>query len=596
MSKFNLLSQKLKITSLLDLALTIPISYQDNSISQSININVINTFDAIIKKINSYNGKLFIEFYIPKFQKTIKSIFFRTTAYHYQEFILGSKVTIQGKLLEYKNTLQMNQPKSLAKNGEIVPKYKTKLKQYEMLEFIKEYITYDNLAKEGLLKEEIDTLLSLHFPKKLEDFNLNDETLEILKKIEAFNYIKKLTVKRVDYPPVKSLNGDIKKFIKSLPFKLTPEQKSAIDDIRKDFLSTKKASKRMIVGDVGSGKTIVILASVMMAYPDKSILMAPTSLLAIQLYEEAIKFLPENIKIALVIQNRKIGDYQESDFVIGTHALLFKKNLPKAPLIMVDEQHRFGTKQRQKLETMARGVDKDKHSHFLQFSATPIPRTQAMMDSALIDMSLITTTPFKKQINTEVIGKSDFPNLLDKIKDEISKNHQILIVYPLVEESESIDYQSLDEARDFWENRFENVYLTHGKDKNKEKVLVDFREDGNILLATTVVEVGISLPRLTVIVIVGAERLGLATLHQLRGRVGRVGLESWCYLFSYKTSIKRLYSFAKTTNGFDIALLDLKYRNSGDILDGQKQSGQKFKWLNLADDEEIIKEVQKRIT
>ncbi len=595
MLKLNLLSPKLKISSLIDLALSIPSSYIDTTLSSTINIGLIHTLDVIVKQVNTYNGKLFIEFYNPRFKKTIKSIFFRTNAYHYQEFALGNRVIIQGKVTEYKDTLQMNQPKSLAKSGEIIPKYKTPLKQYEMIDFIKEYITYDNLLKEGLIKDEIDILMLLHFPKNSQDTEIDDKSIDIFKKIEAFNHIKKLKAKRVDSPAIKSLDGDTTQFIKNLPFKLTPEQKTVIDEIKKDLLSIKKASKRMIVGDVGSGKTIIILASVMISYPNKSILMAPTSLLAIQLYEEAMKFLPENIKISLVIQNRKVGDYKEADFIIGTHALLFKKNLPKAPLVMVDEQHRFGTAQRQKLEIMAR-IDKDKHAHFLQFSATPIPRTQAMMDSALIDMSLITKTPFKKQIDTKIIGKSDFANLLGHIKEEIAKNHQVLIVYPLVEESKSIGYQSLDEARGFWESRFENTFVTHGKDKNKEKVLLEFREKGNILLATTVIEVGISLPRLTIIVIVGAERLGLATLHQLRGRVGRIGLESWCYLFSYKPSIKRLYSFAKTTNGFDIASLDLKYRNSGDILDGKKQSGQKFKWLNMADDEEIIKEIQNRIT
>jgi len=157
-----------------------------------------------------------------------------------------------------------------------------------------------------------------------------------------------------------------------------------------------------------------------------------------------------------------------------------------------------------------------------------------------------------------------------------------------VEESEQIPYQSLDESRGFWEERFENVYVTHGKDKEKEEVLLAFREKGDILLATTVVEVGISLPRLTLIVIVGAERLGLATLHQLRGRVGRNGLKSWCYLFTNTPKNERLQKFCQTTNGFDIAKLDLKFRDSGDIIDGTIQSGQKFKWLDMAEDEMVI--------
>jgi len=196
---------------------------------------------------------------------------------------------------------------------------------------------------------------------------------------------------------------------------------------------------------------------------------------------------------------------------------------------------------------------------------------------------------------TQTISKPDFSDLLAHIKEEIAQKHQVLIIYPLVEESTEVPYQSLDESRGFWEEKFENVYVTHGKDKQKEDVLLAFREKGDILLATTVVEVGISLPRLTLIVIVGAERLGLATLHQLRGRVGRNGLKSWCYLYSNFKANERLTQFCHTTNGFDIAKLDLKFRDSGDILDGTIQSGQRFKWLDMAEDEEIVARAKNRI-
>lgn len=361
---------------------------------------------------------------------------------------------------------------------------------------------------------------------------------------------------------------------------------------------------------------MVILASVMMALPHKSILMAPTSLLALQLYEEACKYLPKEVNIALVMQGKDEGDYTQADFIIGTHALLYKEDLPEASLVMVDEQHRFGTKQRASLEALASGTpsesgDNDssleatnhdrqtplllRKPHYIQFSATPIPRTQAMMESELLDVSLITTTPFEREVLTQTISRQDFPNLLTHIKEEISQKHQVLIIYPLVEESTEVPYQSLEESRGFWESKFENVYVTHGKDKQKEEVLLEFREKGDILLATTVVEVGISLPRLTLIVIVGAERLGLATLHQLRGRVGRNGLKSWCYLYSNSQANKRLTQFTQTANGFDIAKLDLKFRDSGDILDGTIQSGQRFKWLDMAEDEKVVAYAKLRI-
>jgi ATP-dependent DNA helicase RecG len=282
-------------------------------------------------------------------------------------------------------------------------------------------------------------------------------------------------------------------------------------------------------------------------------------------------------------------DLSGYDFIIGTHALLYRE-LPEAALVMVDEQHRFGTLQRNMLEKLV--SEGSKKPHFLQFSATPIPRTLAMIESAHIDVSLITSTPFKKDINSKVIHKSDFSELLAHIKSEIAKENQVLIVYPLVEQSEVLEYQSIEEARGYWEKNFDDVYVTHGKDKEKEQVLLAFREQGKVLISTTVVEVGISLPKLTTVVIVGAERLGLSTLHQLRGRVSRTGLKGYCYLYTNQNSSERLDRFVETTSGFDIANLDLKFRKSGDLLKGTNQSGNQFKWFDFAEDAEVVKEVK----
>ena len=602
MEEAKLLLKKLKIYSLLDMALMLPTSYNDTTLSKEITPGKISTFEATVTEVRSYNGKLIVTFSLLAFNQSIQSMFFRVTPYHYQTFSKGSEHIIQGKVELYRGNLQMNQPKSIRKAGEIIPKYKTILKQEAIRKLMQTYLSEKALIDEGLLPNEATTVMMLHFPNSLEriyqEGNYRSEILQVLKFVEAFNHIRKLSGKKIDYPPIKALSGDISPFVNQLPFALTDEQKQVIEAIRCDLDSSEKAAKRMIVGDVGSGKTMVILASVMMALPEKSILMAPTSLLALQLYEEALKHLPSTVKVALVMQSKEEGVYQEADFVIGTHALLYKEDLPKAPLVMVDEQHRFGTNQRQLLEAMASGSGdqgEERRAHFLQFSATPIPRTQAMMNSALLDVSLITRTPFEKKITTKVIGKSDFPALLSHIKEQIAQKHQVLIIYPLVEESETIDYQSLAESRGFWESRFDDVYVTHGKDREKEEVLMSFRDRGDILLATTVVEVGISLPRLTLIVIVGAERLGLATLHQLRGRVGRLGLESWCYLFTKNEKSERLKAFTKTDNGFDIAKLDLKYRDGGDILDGTIQSGQKFKWLDMGGDEHIVAEASARV-
>jgi ATP-dependent DNA helicase RecG len=591
------LFKKLKIHTLLDLALIIPTSYNDTTLTLKPTVGQINTLEAKVIESSTYNGKLRVIFTLRQSGRRLSSTFFRVTPYHHKLFEVGSNHVIQGKLEEYRGYLQMSQPKSIKQVGKITPKYKTVLKESEISTLIEAYISEQNLYNEGLDSKEVATLMHIHFPKSIDEVHeegrFKKEFIETLKFLEAYNHLKNLRGKRVDFPAQRALAGDIEPFIKSLPFTLTEEQERVILQIQADLGNERKAAKRMIVGDVGSGKTMVILASVMMALPYKSILMAPTSLLALQLFEEAEKFLPKNVKTVLVMQGHDEGDYKDADFIVGTHALLYKEDLPEASLVMVDEQHRFGTKQRASLEVMVSSGERK--PHFLQFSATPIPRTQAMMDSELLDVSLITTTPFEREVSTHNINKQDFPNLLEHIKQEIANDHQVLIIYPLVEESSEVPYQSLDESRTFWEEKFENVYVTHGKDKQKEEVLLEFREKGDILLATTVVEVGISLPRLTLIVVVGAERLGLATLHQLRGRVGRNGLKSWCYLYSNFKASERLIQFAKTTNGFDIAKLDLTFRDSGDILDGTIQSGQKFKWLDMGEDEEVISYAKLRI-
>lgn len=591
MQEAKALFEKLKIISLLDLALLTPSSYDDTTLAASIQVGKMQTFEATVEEVATINGRLRIRFYLPQFNRRLSSILFRVTPYHKKIFTVGSHHYIQGRVENFRSELQMSQPKSLKKVGTIIPKYSTALKESSIRSLIEYYITESNLYAEGLQAREVKTLLGLHYPTSMEQIERMD--IEALKFVEAFNHMKKLKGKRKFFPAIAPLENNLQRFFESLPFQLTKEQQRVIHEIRNDLRDASKAAKRIVIGDVGSGKTAVILAAAMIAYPQKSILMAPTSLLAMQIYEEAMKLLPSEVKVALVMQGKSEGEYTTADFIIGTHALLHKEDLPKAPLVMVDEQHRFGTKQRAMLEQMM--AEGEKKPHYLQFSATPIPRTQAMMESELIDVSLITITPFKKDITTMVIDKSDFSELLRDIQGEIDQQHQVLIIYPLVEESEEIPYQSLDEGRGFWEKRFNYVYVTHGKDRNKEEVLVEFREKGNILLATTVVEVGISLPRLTMIVVVGAERLGLATLHQLRGRVGRLGLKSWCYLFTHNKKNERLKAFAKTPSGFDIAKLDLKFRSSGDILDGTIQSGMQFRWLDLAEDEEIVQVAKERI-
>ncbi len=479
-------------------------------------------------------------------------------------------------------------PKKISQVGKITPKYKTKLRSDVMHRLIENNLSVEKLKEEGLKEDVASEILKLHFPLSMPQKEFEEKTLDALKYTELFSYMKQLSVKRRYFNSISSNAKEYNEWAETLPFKLTQKQCEAIEDIRAD-LSKDVAAKRMIVGDVGSGKTMVILASAYMNMPKRSILMSPTTILANQLFEEAKKFLPQ-LKIALVTNKSKKEDLSGYDLIIGTHALLFRE-LPSASLVMVDEQHRFGTQQRNMLEKLVSSGEKK--PHYIQFSATPIPRTQAMIETAHIDVSLITSTPFQKDITSKVIHKQDFKDLLEHIKNETAKGNQILLVYPLVEQSEVLEYQSIDEARGYWEKNFDGVYVTHGKDKEKEQVLLDFANDGNILIATTVVEVGISLPRLSTVVIVGAERLGLSTLHQLRGRVSRTGLKGYCYLYTNTSESKRLYEFCHTTSGFDIANMDLKYRKSGDLLKGVNQSGTQFRWVDLAEDENIVNRVKR---
>jgi len=582
---------KLGIRNCIELALLLPCAYEDRNLYSHPDIGKSQLLDVEIKSFSPSIKFIKLRLFCHNLNQELEAVLFQPKPYHKRQFPVGERVLVFGKLELNFSSLQMVQPRIVKDAGGIVAIYKTPLRADLMRNLIAKKLTIENLIQEGLPESIAQRLIQLHFPKDLlpqEGSEEYEKNLHSLKFAELYNHLKLLSSKKESYPALKSFEGEYERWVETLPFKLTDDQLRAIKKIKND-MAKETAAKRMVVGDVGAGKTMVILACAYMAKEYGSVLMAPTTVLANQLFEEAKKFLPNDMKIALVTNKSKKEDLSVYDFLIGTHALLYRE-LKDFALVMIDEQHRFGTAQRNKLAKMLE--HKTARPHFLQFSATPIPRTQAMINSSLLDVSLIMQTPFVKDIDTEVIHKSDFPELLDHIKNEIKEGHQVLIVYPLVEESEAIAYQSIEEARSFWEKRFENVYVTYGKDKEKEQVLYDFREKGDILLATTVVEVGISLPELTTVVIVGAERLGLSTLHQLRGRVSRTGLKGYCYLYTNTKESKRLESFSTMMSGFDIASLDLEYRKSGDLLSGSEQSGQSFKFVDMANDENVIEEVQ----
>lgn len=592
---------KLKCKSLLEATLITPKGYENTLLLQSLSsLPTIGVVQAKILSLHRTPKTLQIQAFLPTFNAPLKITIFHPKKFHASLFPINSTLYLQGKV-QRGLELEMIQPKVIKHFGEIVPIFE-KRKGLNLLEITRSLITEQNLLQTPLPPSLIPHLLPIFHPtpsfyqQYLHHKGFPPDTLKALKFVEIFLHLQSLQKKKRVFLSKFSCNGEVESFISSLPFCLTQGQKNAIAQIQSD-LSSHFASRRLIMGDVGSGKTIVILASVVLAYPHKSILMAPTTILATQLYEEAKKFLPPNIQVGLFLGDResKKQNYENFDFVIGTQALIHRsEDLEDFALVMSDEQHRFGTQQRYFLEKLA--TFEGKKPHILQFSATPIPRTMAMLQSELISHTFIKDTPFSKDISTQILYKQDFPSLLAHIKKEIEQHHQVIIVYPLVEESENFVYTSLKEGEGYWRKHFEGVYCTNGGDKDKDKVLQEFRERGNLLLATTLIEVGISLPRLSTIVIVGAERMGLATLHQLRGRVSRNGLKGYCFLFTYSHNNQRLKDFTQTKNGFEIAELDLKYRRSGDLLEGERQSGDEFRFFDPSSDYEILKNAKEVLT
>ena len=567
--------QKLHITNIYDLALIVPNRYEDNTIHNFIT-GYEQTFQAKILSVSKAPKYTKVKAHLLNVDLIVDLLYFNIKPWQIKQFSTNPTLYIKGLLKNF----QIIQPRIVTEVNKINVVYKTAINSKTLKPLIKKYITLDNLKE--LPKKIAKEIYNIHFPTKIPNLENN----YALKWLEIYNHLKKLQTKKRVYPAIKAIKKDITPFLKKLPFELTNAQKEAIKDIQSDLNSTIQA-RRVIIGDVGSGKTIVMLASAYIA--EKSIIMCPTSILANQIYEEACKYLDEKVTLVTNKSKYKKEDLFNSKLLVGTHALLYQE-LPEVELVMVDEQHRFGTMQREQIARMT--SQNDKLPHFLQFSATPIPRTQALIMSNFVNITLIKDLPFKKDISTYVIDKTDFKDLIKRIQTEISQNNQIIIVYPLVEESKNFEYQSLDEAKDFWYKHFKKVYLTHGKDKNKEEILEEFKNYGNILLTTTVIEVGISLPRLTTIVIVGAERMGLATLHQLRGRVARYGQKGYCFLYTKDKNNKRLQSFANTLDGFKIAELDLAYRKSGDLLDGSIQSGKSFEFFDEVNDEHILYEAQ----
>lgn len=592
---------RLKLKNIIDLALFLPKKIENYTLSSKPSENFC-TQEVLVKSIrtNQSSRTLSGVGYCEAWGIDVAFVFFNPSKWHYALLKPNSKHNFYAKLSLFNGLYSFQNPKILSKTNYFCPKYQIQgIKDEKIASLIKSYINENNLkAFKFLEQKHINLILNLHKYDEHSVFIL--ENLEQFKQefkfIEIANFLSRLRKKKQVFKSYEIELFDIAKWLENLPFKLTKDQENAINDIKKD-LSSNEAKRRIIMGDVGCGKSLVILAAALMVYPKQAILMSPTTILAKQLYEQAQQLLPSFMDILFLKGGKKEKNLDErlkkANLVIGTQALIHLEK-HNAVLVMIDEQHRFGSRQRQKINDLAKAEGQS--PHFLQFSATPIPRTLSMLQSELISFSFIKQMPFKKDIQTICLKEENFKELESAIKKELSEGKQVAIIYPLVEKSEALNYLSLNEAKNYWLSRYEDVFVVHGKDKEKDEILEKFAKEGKILLATTVIEVGISLPRLSTIVIVGAERLGLATLHQLRGRVGRVGLKSYCYLYTKLKEIpQRLLDFSKTLDGFKIAELDLKNRLSGDLLDGSFQHGNEFKFFDFASDEEILKQAKQKL-
>jgi ATP-dependent DNA helicase RecG len=470
----------------------------------------------------------------------------------------------------------------------------------------------DSLLHEFKLISKTEALFNIHFPKNQEylskaQFRLKFEELFYIQlQLISKKMLRKQRIKGFNFDKVGEHFNDFYK--NHLPFELTNAQKRVIKEIRAD-LGSNAQMNRLLQGDVGSGKTIVALMTMLLAIDNgfQACLMAPTEILANQHFNGIKELLDDiGVNIALLTGSVKksarkiIHEHLESGalhILIGTHALLEDKvQYKNLGLAIVDEQHRFGVAQRSKL-----WHKNEVPPHILVMTATPIPRTLAMSLYGDLDISVIDELPpGRKTIKTVHRYDSNRLKVFGFIRDEIKKGRQIYVVYPLIQESEALDYKDLMDGyesvvRDFPLPDYQ-ISILHGKMKpaDKDYEMERFvKGETQIMVATTVIEVGVNVPNASVMIIESAERFGLSQLHQLRGRVGRGADQSFCILMtSHKLTTEaktRLETMVSTNDGFEIAEVDLKLRGPGDLMGTQQSGVLNLKIADIVKDNDILK-------
>lgn len=531
------------------------------------------------------------------------------------KLLLGKIITVIGKFDMLHNTIIASNIKlfALPEIPQIEPIYhanysitSNKIHNYILNALknkilINDYIP-DNYVKKYKFLNKYDAVSIAHNPH---DVNLLNQALNRLKYEELFIFMLKINFLKLNNNFQFGLKRNVEfskinDFIMNLKFQLTSDQLKCVKDIYNDLISDKRMN-RLIQGDVGSGKTILAIIAIYINYLSgyQSAMMAPTEILAVQHFENITSLFSQyNIKVALLTGKLKIKEKKEIykelkngniDVVIGTHALFTDEvNYYNLGLVITDEQHRFGVNQRASLKN--KGLIPD----ILYMSATPIPRTYALTIYGDMDISSIKTMPNgRKPVITYLKNESEIKDVLNMMLEQLKQNHQIYVIAPLIEESDKINLENINELYEKMNRAFGKFYkvgILHGKMDAQEKTRVMEQFENNaiqILVSTTVIEVGVDVKNATMMVIFDSYRFGLSAIHQLRGRVGRNSLQSYCILISNKNT-DRLKILTETNDGFKISEEDFKLRGSGDLF-GVRQSGDmSFKIANIKKDYDIL--------
>ena len=597
------------IKTIEDLALYFPKSYEDRRtvtpiselkagsdfliqarlVNKRIGANRFNKKTPLVLNVSDDSGMLEVVFFNGYFLNKL--------------FDIGKEYVFYGRVTENLDRLQIVHPEfTIAGSNddvrEIIPVYSLRqgLSQKEMRRMqrdikvvyssIKEWIPEDIVEKNKLASLDF-AISNMHFPSNAKKVLQSRYRLVF---DELFTLETGLMYMKSDDSDVTGISIDVSKgdeFISKLPFELTSGQRESWNEIKDDLQKPKKMN-RLLQGDVGSGKTIIAEAAMLSAAASgfQSVIMAPTELLARQHFDTFVKDLSDHeISPVILISSMKASDKRmtmesissgKAKVIIATHAVLEEnivfKNLG---LVITDEQHRFGVNQRRKLSGKGEGVN------ILVMTATPIPRTIAAILYGDLDISQIRTMPKgRKGIHTYKCSQGERNRVFNFVEKEMKAGRQAYVVAPLIEDSESIDAKSANAIFDELQDRFDdfNIKLVHGamKSADKDKIMQDFASGKvNLLVSTTVIEVGINVPNASVMVIENAERFGLAQLHQLRGRVGRGSDDAYCFLMCYTDSElanARMDIMTGSMSGFDIAEEDLKLRGPGEIF-GTRQHG-----------------------